>query len=531
MSKKKTRKKLSEEFGKLPDHTYFDGDMGKIGAYFDYRWDKSIDDFLIHDITASDLDLDRVFRNVNNCGSASGEQYLYYMLRNPCTDQTGYSKRRSLINFMNSFPEKRLDLQMIFSRLGRNRKADVSNAFKPKDHRPYVFFVYLLLSLCLIAGAVCFAVLRSSFFGSALAACLFLNVMTHEMMTRKIGTDLATINYSVGMVFASKSIKKLLGNELNDWLSPMYEAGDKLKSLLRIGMVSLEPTGTIEDFLNAALLLDLISYEFLKFKLGSHHGNIFTLHENIGMLDAAISAASYRMYLENWCEPDIDFSAGKKACISGNNLYHPLIKSPVSNSFEASAPLLVTGSNASGKSTYLKTAALSALLSQSICTCPGDSYSATAFRIFSSMAIRDDLLAGESYYIAEIKSLKRILQYISSGKNVLCVVDEVLRGTNTIERIAASSEILNALNRENVICIAATHDLELCTLLSGVYSLAHFKEYINGNDISFDYLVKSGPATSRNAIKLLSMMGFDKSIVGGADMRAQKYITTGNWEF
>ena len=531
MGKKKTRQKLSEEYGKLPDHTYFDGDMEKIGSYFDHRWDKDLGSFLIDDITASDLDLDRVFRQINGGVSTSGEQYLYYMLRSPCVDETNYNKRRGLIEFMGQFSEKRLDLRMVISRLGRNRKADVSNAFKPKDHRPYMFFVYLFLSLCLIAGAVCFAVLRSSFFSSALALCLFLNVMTHEMMTRKINTDLATINYSVGMVFASKSIKKLLGNELNEWLAPMYKAADGLKSLLRIGMVSLEPTGTIEDFLNAALLLDLISYEFLKFKLGRNHANIFTLHENIGMLDAAISVASYRTYLDRWCEPDIDFENRKKAYINGVNLFHPLIKSPVSNSFEASAPLLVTGSNASGKSTYLKTAALSALLSQSICTCPGDSYNATAFRIFSSMAIRDDLLAGESYYIAEIRSLKRILDYIASGENVLCVVDEVLRGTNTIERIAASSEVLSALNRENVICIAATHDLELCALLSDKYSLAHFKEYINGNDISFDYLVKPGPATSRNAIKLLSMMGFDESIVGGADTRAQNYVTTGKWEF
>ena len=531
MGKKKTRKKLSGEFGKLPDLTYFDGDMGKISAYFDHRWDKDMDGFLIDDITASDLDLDKVFRHLNNCGSTSGEQYFYYMLRSPCTEQTGYSKRRNLINFMDEFPEKRLDLQMFFSRLGRNRKADVSNAFKPKDIKSCMFFVYILLSLCFVASAVCFAALRSSFFGSALAICLFLNVMVHEMMTRKISTDLATINYSVGMVFASKSIKKLLGNDLYDWLAPMYEAAGKLKSLLRIGMVSLEPTGTIEDFINAVLLFDLISYEFLKFKLGSNHKDIFTLHENIGMLDAAISVSSYRAYLERWCEPDIDFTTNKKAYISGSNLFHPLIKNPVPNSLEASAPLLVTGSNASGKSTYLKTIALSALLSQSICTCPGDSYRATAFRIFSSMAIRDDLLAGESYYIAEIKSLKRILDYIETGENVLCVVDEVLRGTNTIERIAASSEVLNALNRKNTICIAATHDLELCTLLSGVYSLAHFKESVSGNDITFNYMANPGPATSRNAIKLLSMMGFNQSIVDGADMRAQNYMTTGKWEF
>ena len=126
--------------------------------------------------------------------------------------------------------------------------------------------------------------------------------------------------------------------------------------------------------------------------------------------------------------------------------------------------MLLTGSNASGKSTFLKTVALGAIMAQTINTCPADHYEACFFHICSSMALRDDLDSGESYYIVEIKSLKRILDQAGQYP-LLCFVDEVLRGTNTVERIAASTQILKSLGRKNLICFAATHDSELKELL------------------------------------------------------------------
>lgn len=95
------------------------------------------------------------------------------------------------------------------------------------------------------------------------------------------------------------------------------------------------------------------------------------------------------------------------------------------------------------------------------------------------MALRDDLSSQESYYIAEIRSLKRILDAVGEEYPVLCFVDEVLRGTNTVERIAASSQILESLASENVICFAATHDIELTYILEGVYENYHFSEEID----------------------------------------------------
>ena len=105
----------------------------------------------------------------------------------------------------------------------------------------------------------------------------------------------------------------------------------------------------------------------------------------------------------------------------------------------------MTGSNASGKSTFLKTIALNVILSQTIFTCISHTYEGDYLKVMTSMALRDNLEGGESYYIVEIKSLQRILEECKKDQPVLCIVDEVLRGTNTIERIAASSRILKYL--------------------------------------------------------------------------------------
>ena len=130
-------------------------------------------------------------------------------------------------------------------------------------------------------------------------------------------------------------------------------------------------------------------------------------------------------------------------------------------------------------------------------------------------------MAGESYYIAETKSLKRILDALKEDSAVLCVVDEVLRGTNTVERIAASSVVLQVMAEAGALCLAATHDIELCDLLSDSYDLYHFEEQVGEGEMIFDFLLREGRATSRNAILLLRLMGFDEELVQRAFSRAQ----------
>lgn len=146
------------------------------------------------------------------------------------------------------------------------------------------------------------------------------------------------------------------------------------------------------------------------------------------------------------------------------------------------------------------------------------------------MALRDDLTGGESYFIVEIKSLKRILDESQKEQPLLCIIDEVLRGTNTIERIAASSRILAELSKKWVLPFAATHDIELSYILDRIYTNYHFEEEVREDEVVFSYILKHGRASSRNAIRLLRMLGYQEELVRRAGEAAEDFERTGVWK-
>ena len=112
---------------------------------------------------------------------------------------------------------------------------------------------------------------------------------------------------------------------------------------------------------------------------------------------------------------------------------------------------------------------------------------------------------------------------------MLCFVDEVLRGTNTVERIAASAQILKSLAGGNCLCFAATHDIELTRLLREEYRNYHFEEEIRDNDILFSYQLMNGRSSTRNAIRLLGIMGYEEEIVHRAERLAEDFLRNGSW--
>ena len=529
MGKRDLQRRLERDYGRAPDAVYFPEDMGNIRAYFDYRRDQGRDAFLLDETTWNDLDLDRLFQRINPRLSTSGEQYLYYLLRAPALDAETLRARRALVELVSRDPRRRLELQVILGRLGCTRRADLALTFAPEagDRRRLALFLILgpLLPLLLALPG---ALLNPALLGLA-GVSVLLNLTLHEFLKRRVQRKFDTVNYAAAMILALHRIRKLRDPALDQELAAAYPALDRLRSVLRVGGVSSAQDGGILEFFVGIFLLDLISYEYLRDKLSRCREEVFTVHECLGRLDAAIAAASYRESLgDGCCDAELDFDA-EAPYLSLRGLRHPLLSHAVPNDLETRRSVLLTGSNASGKSTFLRTVLLCAVMAQSLGFCPAERYRAPAFRILSSMALRDDLLTGESYYIVETRSLKRILDAAVGSPPLLCVVDEVLRGTNTVERIAASCEVLRSIPQGNALCLAATHDGELCTLLAGRYDLYHFTETVGETEMTFDYRLRPGPATSRNAIRLLGLLGFPETVVEGAQRRAEDFLREGRW--
>ena len=526
--KRQLRRSLRDNYGRRPDPFYAAGDMATIRSYHDYMSEREPDAYMVDDVTWSDLDMDRVFKRINPGTSTPGEHWLYHMLRTPVTDREEYERRKRLVAFAEGDGQERLETQFALACLGRFRRADVCRAFSPEKGGYFRFVLYLVMALALLLSPLTFIFLGVKGL-LAVFALFILNVMTHELTARKCQMQIDTVNFSVSMAFALRKLKGLGFERLDECIGESYGHLKRLRPLMALGTVPGRGTDMTADFASSALLLDLIMFEYLKNRLYVLHDEILAVFETLGRVDAAIAVASWRESMPLWCEPELDFEAGR-GYVKAEGLVHPLLSSPVPNGLELERPALVTGSNASGKSTYLRTALIAALLSQAACTCPGESWRASVFHIYATMALRDDLLSGESYYIAEILATKRILDAADAGEPVLCAVDEVLRGTNTIERISAASEILLALADAGALCIAATHDLELCTILEGRFELLHFEEEVTDEGMSFDYRVRPGPTRTRNAIQLLRLMGLDEGITDRADARAAEFLSTGVWK-
>lgn len=232
----------------------------------------------------------------------------------------------------------------------------------------------------------------------------------------------------------------------------------------------------------------------------------------MGRLDTLISILSFRESLPSWSEPVFCNPEG----LTVRGLYHPLLKDPVCNDFSLAGRAVLTGANASGKSTFMKALAINVLLAQTINTCCCHSASLPMLKVMTSMAIRDDVVTGESHYVREVRYLKRMLDEMTKGITTFCVIDEILKGTNQKERLAASQAVLKYLAEFPAYCIIATHDMELVEKLKELYEPYYFVSKIEDNNVTFDYRIRKGLGGESNALALLKAFDFPDKVVQDA---------------
>lgn len=515
-------RKLRSDYGVLPQKEYKPERFVNISHYFL----KHREGFVIDDITWNDLNMDDVFKRMNYTWSAAGEEYLYYLLRKPVLAEEELFHREEIIEFFQNNPDERVAVQYIYSRLGRTGK------FSIYDYLDYLddlgersnFPHYLMIVLLIGAAASLFVNLPVGIL--FLACVLIYNNISYFKIKNEIDPYIVSFAYVFRIL---DTVKKLLPHRipvLEEELSCLKSSSSAMSGFRRGSFLLMSggrmsgsgnPLEMLLDFVRMGFHLDLIKFNQMLSEMRRHIREIDGMITVLGKIEAMIAIGAWRESLENYCIPVF----GTQTAIRTRGLYHPLIENPVKNDLTTDRSVLITGSNASGKSTFLKTVALGSIFAQTVHTVLADSYEGAMCRPVSSMSLRDDVQGGDSYYMVEIKALKRILDLLETeGLPALCFVDEVLRGTNTIERIAASTQILKSLAKKNNMCFAATHDIELTYLLESLYHNYHFEEEIAGNDISFSYKIMEGRASTRNAIRLLGIMGYAPDIIKEAEAMA-----------
>ena len=253
--------------------------------------------------------------------------------------------------------------------------------------------------------------------------------------------------------------------------------------------------------------------------------------EAVGDLEALSALATLAHDQPEWCFPELDDGA---PALSAEGLGHPLLSDRVrrTSDVELDPPgrfLLVTGSNMSGKSTLLRSIGLAAVLGQAGSVVCARRATLTSLRTFTSMRIHDSLTQGVSLFMAELLRLKALVDAADrasadgSGAGaagagapaLLYLIDEVLQGTNSDERRIAARRIVRHLLGAHAIGAVTTHDLSLHDdpALDPASRKVHFRETVDehgGAMLTFDYVLRPGLATSRNALKLLRLVGLDE---------------------
>lgn len=528
-NKKRIRRIIKESFGKADNREYAYEEMASISYYF--RKCHSAD--AIDDITYQDLDFDSVFLLVNNTRSSIGREVLYRMLREVKTEKEELDCREKIMNYFRENEEERIRFSKVFYDLGISKRVSVFQ---------YIESLFLLnttgnfknyMAIVLLIAAILFFALVDPVNGVLLIIAVSgINIVGYYREKARVELYFNSTKYILKMLKGASTLAKkecsILATdieffkEINREFEPIKRGAFWINSGADFnGSI----TDALLDYVRMLTHADLIKFNHSVKFIQNRNDRIVQLYERLGRIEAMISAASFRELMPYTCVPE--FTEEKDLEIT--DVYHPMIDNPVTNSITTKKSVLITGSNASGKSTFLKAVAINAILSQTIHTSLTKRYRAGRYTILSSMALSDSIENGESYYMAEIKALKRITDRVAGDGYVLAFIDEVLRGTNTVERIAASTQVLKYLDRDNVTVFAATHDIELTHLLEKEYDNYHFEERVSDEDVTFDYTIREGRAQSRNAIKLLALLGYDAKIVEDAKSLAEYFVTHGEW--
>ena len=312
------------------------------------------------------------------------------------------------------------------------------------------------------------------------------------------------------------------GTRLADVCAPLQEAGKPPSAFLRTIMwlsvaASTQKSEVLRLVLNIVMPWDLLFTVLL-------HGYKTRLRDRlprwldaIRTLEAANSLATFAALHPEYGFPEIEPSRNNdEPLFRATGLGHPLLsdKENVRNDFQIDSIgriALITGSNMSGKSTFLRTLGANYALALAGGPVNAETFATRPFRLFTCLNVIDSVTDGISYFYAEVKRLKCLLEELQRNHDhpLLFLVDEIFRGTNNRERLIGSRALLLSLVAEDGVGVVSTHDLELVKLekeSSGIQNY-HFRETVENGRMQFDYTLRPGPCPTTNALTIMQMEG------------------------
>jgi DNA mismatch repair ATPase MutS len=462
--------------------------------------------------------MDLIYSRLNQTLTIPGEQVLYALLRRPIFSRKPLEERGQVIDDFAKDPNIREIVQVILSKLGKiGGRYFVDLLWEEHPAPDKLAFLYPWL-LFFIPAFIALGLFGHNLGWFGLIALSLGNAVIHYRTKRKFSEDLPSIRYLGRMIKCASRLKRLRGSSLEAYGTRLESALEKVSRIAsETTLLSLGDNNALFEYLNILFLIEVRAFHSYLKLMEKHKNQLREIFETIGFLDAMAAAASCKAGLKASVEPELTDSP---AFLDIESIVHPLLEKPLPNSVHLrTGGMLITGSNMSGKTTFLKTIGVNLLFAQTLYFCLAKNFRSSFFNVLTLIGRKDNIIEGKSYYLDEILTLLRIIQAGGQDIPCLCLIDELFRGTNSVERISASAEVLLYLAKKNGLVLASTHDLELTRLVADAYVNYHFQEEIDEHGLSFNYQLREGPSETRNAIKLLRHVGYPEEITKAAERR------------
>lgn len=467
-----------------------------------------------------------LFQWISVAKTAFGRLYLQTLLAKPDKELDTINIRRNAVRELTTKLEfcQKLECQgLLVGKAVQDTEGLISYAEEPAVLSKAINYIRMLPVFTLLSGVLYFS-------GWAIPVqipvlLLLLQILVFLYGSSRISPALGQV-YSFHKGLASfRNMFCLIESEQfkNDYLSALrselHDQTDSasvcMKRLERISdAVNLRYQPLLYFILGMSLLWDFHCAVYLNRWKKQNGKRIRDWFEVIGKLEALSSLAVISHIYPEWSFPEVQNDDMK---FIARDLGHPLIQQEkcIRNDIEIkNYSCIVTGSNMSGKSTFLRAIGINLVLAYAGAAVCARQFKCPIIDIFTSMVIRDDLINGISTFYAELTRINMILINSRKGRPIFYLIDEIFRGTNSLDRIAGAEAVLRELSKNRAIGLISTHDFELCELEKDrrlSFKNYHFEEqYLNGS-IKFDYKLCSDRCTTSNAKYLMNMVGISVS--------------------
>jgi hypothetical protein len=485
---------------------------------FDLRRSTAVDS--VDDRTWIDLEFERLFSSVDSTLTRLGSQCLYHKLRIYRDDPGELENDYAAYQVLRRDTALREKLQLSLWPLRSDEAPTCETLFGqlPANQRfAGLILLMSLASLLVFAVIILHPVPALAWLAGVVVLCNLLIVafLRHDIHEKFLAT--AGLGKMISAAVRLARVDAAAPVSQPARLGAILRETQDLRGSFRWFLAdrSNDLVASFYFWLDLLFLADHVAAVLVARNLRRHRDKLAQVFLLVGSLDADIAISSWLQRIRAHCRPVI--TTGKKIeLIDG---FHPLLAAPVANSIalrEQSA--LVVGTNMAGKTTFIKMVGTNLILGRTLGVCFATTAVLPQSKVMALIRAEHSVESGKSHFFAE---LERILLFVQSaerdGRGVF-IIDELFSGTNTPERVAAGKAVLESLGAHAQVLVT-THDIELQHLLGASFLTFHFVEDPELPEV-FDYRLRPGISTTKNAIKLLEKVGFPSAIVREAQRLA-----------